>query len=114
MEILIRKHSTSLLQPKKNYKTSKTKKGKRRFLDLRPDGWNKGKSSPNTFFNLEKRNYEKNTISQIKVNNGETTTNLQLIQREVESHFSKLYTTKINDSLVPPNKLKIFRILLKV
>ena len=37
--------------------------------------------------------------SQIKMN--KTTTNLQLIQREIESHFSKLYTTKINDSLAP-------------
>lgn len=44
---------------------------------------------------------KKKTISQIKLNNGETTTNLQLIQREIESHFSKLYTTKINDSLAP-------------
>ena len=29
------------------------------------------------------------------------TTNLQVIQREIEFNFSKLYTTKINDSLVP-------------
>ena len=78
-----------------------TKKEKRQFIDLKHVGWRKVKSLPNMFFNLEKRNYEKKTIPQIKLNNGQKTTDPQLIQKEIESYFSGLYKTKICDSARP-------------
>ena len=57
-----------------------------------------GEKPTKYFFNLEKRNYEKKTISQIKLNNGQKTTDPQLIQKEIESYFSGLYKTKMCDS----------------
>jgi len=60
-----------------------------------------GEKPTKYFSNLEKRNYEKKTISQIKLNNGQKTTDPQLIQKEIESYFSRLYKTKICDSARP-------------
>jgi len=57
-----------------------------------------GEKPTKYFLNLEKRNYEKKTILQVKLENGETTSDLKKVNKEIERFFSNMFTTKLADS----------------
>ena len=50
----------------------------------------KGEKPTNYFFNLEKRNYEKKVIAQLKLENGEIISDIKQINKEIESFYSNL------------------------
>ena len=54
---------------KLNFKQYKLRKETQQFLDRSIDGWKKVSAPPNTFFNLERRNFNKKTISELRVEN---------------------------------------------
>ena len=55
----------------------------------------KGEKPTNYFFNLEKRNFEKKVIAQLKIENGEIITDMKEINKELESFYSDLLGTKL-------------------
>ena len=57
------------------------------------------KGQPNIFFNLEKRNYNKKTVSELELDNGELLTEEKLILQEIESYYKDLYTSKVSATL---------------
>ena len=54
----------------------------------------KGEKPTNNFFNLEKRNFEKKVIAQLKLENGEIISDMKQINREIKSFYSDLLETK--------------------
>ena len=63
------------------------------------------------FFNLEKRNFEKRVIAQLKLENGETTSEMKQINKEI-----KLFTTtylKQNDQVFSPQIFNASTLLLR-
>ena len=58
----------------------------------------KVRNPPIIFFNLEKRNFEKKVIAQLKVENGKITSDMKQINQEIESFYSYLLQTKLSDS----------------
>jgi len=48
------------------------------------------------FFNLEKRNYNKKTISELELDNGELISEEKLILQTIESYYKDLYTSNIS------------------
>ena len=54
-----------------------------------------GEKPTKYFFNLEKRNYEKKTILQVKLENGKTTSDLKKVNKEIGRFFSNMFTTKL-------------------
>ena len=61
----------------------------------------KGEKPTNYFFNLEKRNFEKKVIAQLKIENGEIITVMKEINKELESFYSDLLGTKFSNSYPP-------------
>ena len=53
----------------------------------------RGEKATNYFFNLEKRNYEKKVIAQLKLENGEIISDIKQINEEIESFHSNLLET---------------------
>lgn len=53
----------------------------------------KGERSTKYFFNLEKRNYNKKTISELRLQDETTTNNEKLILESIESYYEDLYTS---------------------
>ena len=49
-------------------------------------------------FNLEKRNYNRKTINEIKLENDETTTDETQILSMIQRCYSNLYTSQITDA----------------
>ena len=54
----------------------------------------KGEKPTNYFFNLEKRNFEKKVITQLKLENGEIISDMKQVNLEIESFYSDLLETK--------------------
>lgn len=54
----------------------------------------KGEKPTNYFFNLEKRNFEKRVIAQLKLENGEIISDMKQINQEIELFYSDLLETK--------------------
>ena len=54
----------------------------------------KGEKPTNYFFNLEKRNFEKKVIAQLKLENGEIISDMKQVNLEIESFYSDLLETK--------------------
>jgi len=46
------------------------------------------------FFNLEKRNYNKKTISELRLQDESTTNNENVILNEIETFYKNLYTSE--------------------
>jgi len=59
----------------------------------------KGEKPTRYFYNLEKRNYERKNITQLKTRNGEITSNKEQIRTELDDFYSDLLKTKF-----PPNE----------
>ena len=55
-----------------------------------------GESQPNIFFNLEKANYEKKLVPEVKLQNEEVISNPVHVNKEIENFYSPMYTSTIN------------------
>ena len=85
-----------------NYESAKTELKK--LYDLRGNEgifrsktkWiEQGEKPTKYFFNLEKRNYARKTLSQVKLDNGEITSDRAKVNKQIETFFSEIYTTKL-------------------
>ena len=72
-------------------------RGKEAFFRSRTKWIEEGEKPTKYFFNVERRNYEKRTILQLKLENGETTSDLKEVNIEIERFFSNMFTTKLAD-----------------
>jgi len=52
------------------------------------------------FFQLEKSHYEKKVIRELKLENDEITSNPTLINKEIESFYCNMYTSKIDETQI--------------
>ena len=59
----------------------------------------RGEKATNYFFNLEKRNYEKKVIAQLKLENGEIISDIKQINEEIESFLSNLLETNSSNPI---------------
>ena len=57
-----------------------------------------GEKPTKYFFNLEKTNYEKKLIREVKLENGEVTSDSMRIEKELEKYFANMYASKTNDT----------------
>ena len=53
-----------------------------------------GEKPTKYFFNLEKTNYEKKLIREVKLENGEVTLDSTRIEKELEKYFTNMYASK--------------------
>ena len=74
------------------------KRGKEALFRSKARWIEKGEKPTRYFFNLEKRNFEKKTIAQLKLMNGEIVSDMKQINKEIESFYSDLLETKLSDS----------------
>ena len=58
----------------------------------------KGEKPTKYFFNLERKNYEKKTILQLKIGDNEVASDLQRINQEIESFYKDLLKTRLTES----------------
>ena len=54
-----------------------------------------GEKPTKYFFNLEKSNYERKLIREVKLENGEIISNFAQVNKEIENFYGKMYTSKI-------------------
>ena len=59
----------------------------RPYLDLKLSGLNKVRNQQNIFFNLGKRNYARKTLSQVKLDNEEITSDRVKVNKQIETFF---------------------------
>ena len=59
----------------------------------------RGEKATNYFVNLEKRNYEKKVIAQLKLENGEIISDIKQINEEIESFHSNLLETNSSNPI---------------
>ena len=57
-----------------------------------------GENQQSNFFNLEKKNYVTEILLQIKLYNGEITSDMKKINKQIEVFFSETYKSKLTDS----------------
>ena len=55
-------------------------------------------SATKYFFNLEKQNYNRKTISEIKLENDETTTDETQVLSMIQGYYSNLYNSQTTDA----------------
>ena len=55
-----------------------------------------GEKSTKYFFNLEKQNYEKKIITQLKTTDGEIISDLTKINKEIENYYNNFLTSRIS------------------
>ena len=58
-----------------------------------------GEKSTKYFYNLEKTNYEKKLIREVKLQNEEIISNPSQVNKEIEAFYRKMNTAKINDNM---------------
>ena len=73
-------------------------KAKLPISGLNAAGYKKAKKLKKYFFNLEKRNYNRKTINEIKLENDETTTDKTQILSMIQRYCSNLYNSQIQDA----------------
>ena len=82
---------------KLNFKQYTLRRETQQFLDQSVDGWKKVSAPPNTFFNLERRNYDKKTIFEQRMENEIIIKNeTQVSVDAIEKYFKGLYTSASN------------------
>ena len=64
------------------------------------------KNRPNIFFNLEKRNYSRKVISELKDEDGEIINNEEQILLEIENYYKTLYSSKVDVTEEQLNRYK--------
>ena len=58
-----------------------------------------GEKPTKYFHNLEKTNYEKKVVREVKLENEETISNPAQVNKEIEDFYRKMYTSKINANM---------------
>ena len=58
-----------------------------------------GEKPTKYFYNLEKTNYEKKLIREVKLENEKIISNPSQVNKEIEAFYRKMYTAKINDNM---------------
>ena len=82
-------------EAKKQLKEIYDLKGKEAMFRSKARWVEQGEKPTKYFFNLEKKNYAKKTIKELKVNDSETLTDLKDINRKIEEHFTEMLSSKI-------------------
>ena len=54
-----------------------------------------GEKPTKYFFNLEKRNYEKKIITQLKISDGEVISYIKQVNKEIEEYYKSFLTSKV-------------------
>ena len=83
---------------KKELKEIYELKGKEAMFRSKARWIEQGEKPTKYFFNLEKKNYDRRIIKELKNENGEITTNFKDINGKIEDHFSKILTSKIAEN----------------
>ena len=73
-------------------------KGKEAIFRSKMRWIEKGEKPTKYFFNLEKLNYEKKVITQLKDETGKIISDLNLINKEIEDFYCDLLTSKLSQS----------------
>ena len=71
-------------------------RGKEAIFTSKTKWFEQGEKPTKYFFNLEKNNYEKKLIREVKSENDEVISNFVQVNKEIEKFYSKMYTSKIN------------------
>ena len=73
-------------------------RGKEAMFRSKAKWFEQGEKPTKYFFNLEKNNYEKKLIREIKLENDEIISNSAQVNKEIEDFYSKMYTSKITNN----------------
>ena len=71
-------------------------RGKEAIFRSKAKWLEQGEKPTKYFFNLEKTNYEKKLIREVKLEDGDTITDPKQIEKELEKFYSNMYTSKKN------------------
>ena len=69
-------------------------RGKEAIFRSKVQWFEQGEKPTKYFFNLEKMNYEKKLIREVKLKDGETITDPKQIEKELENFYGNMYTSK--------------------
>ena len=72
-------------------------KGKEAIFRSKVKWIEQGEKPTKYFFNLEKKNYLTKTLLQIKLDNGEITSDMKKINKQIDVYFSETYKSKLTD-----------------
>ena len=72
-------------------------KGKEAIFRSKVKWIEQGEKPTKYFFNLEKKNYVTKTLLQIKLDNGEITSDMKRINKQIDVFFSETYKSKLTD-----------------
>ena len=70
-------------------------KGKEAMFRSKVKWVEQGQKPTKYFFNLEKRNYEKKIITQLKISDGEMVSDIKQINKEIEEYYKSFLTSKV-------------------
>ena len=70
-------------------------KGKEAIFRSKVKWVEEGEKPTKYFFNLEKRNYEKKIITQLKISDGEIISDIKQINKEIEEYYKSFLTSKV-------------------
>ena len=70
-------------------------KGKEAMFRSKVKWVEQGEKPTKYFFNLEKRNYEKKIITQLKISDGEIISDIKQINKEIEEYYKSFLTSKV-------------------
>ena len=70
-------------------------RGKEAIFRSKTKWLEQGERPTKYFFNLEKNNYEKKLIREVKLENGEIISNFAQVNKEIEDFYGKMYTSKM-------------------
>ena len=73
-------------------------RGKEAIFRSKTKWFEQGEKPTKYFFNLEKNNYEKKLIREVKSENDEVISNFVQVNKEIENFYNKMYTSKITSN----------------
>ena len=80
-------------------------KGKEAIFRSKVKWIEQGEKPTQYFFNLEKKNYVTKTLLQIKLDNGEITSDMKKINKQIEVFLSETYKSKLTYVLLSEQEL---------
>ena len=80
---------------KKELKDMYNSKGEEVMFRSNARWFEKGEKPTKYFFNLEKRNYDRRIVKELKDENDQILTNFKEVNKRIEDHFSKILSSKI-------------------
>ena len=86
-------------------------RGKEAIFRSKTKWLEQGERSTKYFFNLEKNNYEKKLIREVKLENGEIISNFAQVNKEIEDFYGKMYTSKMSGSDVSEHNHNIHKFI---